>query len=154
MIRQIVTLLLIFSGALFGVAHAWQGKQDNKTEAELVGMQEDELAEEAEQVCLKGGTTRKPESQAEQPEVQERRLEKQGEAKAYLESIGQVLGKLHNGEPPKWIKDMESAASTGDPTRCIDTRMELIGEKLKKAGEEAERKIKKNKVAKPKKGGS
>jgi hypothetical protein len=31
--------------------------------------------------------------------------------------------------------------------------MELIGEKLKKAGEEAERKIKKNKVAKPKKGG-
>src|SRR4029077_18620269 len=107
------TILLCASALLASVSvvQAWQDKRDNKPVAELELMDDNELASEASEVCIRGAVAIQNDFHSENTDMKVRGLEKQGEARNYLETIERVLRKMHQGNTPKWIEDMQSASS-------------------------------------------
>jgi hypothetical protein len=145
--------LLVLASAAMSPASLWHDKRDNKSVAELELMNDNELAQEASYVCMVGAVAIKNDFHSDNVDIKIRGIEKQGEANAYLETIERVLRKAHAGQTPKWIKDMESASSAGNDSRCVDTSVEVFRENAQRAGEEAEKKARQSQHTKTKRKG-
>jgi len=147
--KRIIVLVMSLWLLPLSVVWPWQGKEDDKSIAELELMNETTLAEEALSACDKGAIGMKPHKHWPWTSLRDGYRIKR-EATAYLQTIELVAGNTHRGAAPQWATDMRSALLGEDEQRCLSVEQQVVEGHLQGTGEKAKKQARQSQPAKPK----
>jgi hypothetical protein len=115
-----VVSVFLFTTAVPQALYArWEGTQDNKSIADLGDMNDEELFQEAFDVCVGQALLQGP-----RPTPEEETNSIASGASDYLTTIGDILAARHDGIVPEWMLTLRSAHTGRECQRAFDAFLE------------------------------